>query len=426
MLSKAKAYNYLFFSFFLIFLKLIPIGIETQPLIALIFALLILMHGEHDFTLIKRDVFFVYILMFFIVLYFFITLLFNHWFSAFVDLLKYLVGPLIYLALRRFPHKVSIKTVTLVVLILSSVALFILFLPSVAHLVFYFIVSRSENLSGNDFRGISILTPEPSYFSVFEIILLIEIEHKLSELDLSIKDRKHLKILKVVVIILTFLTKSVLGIFIAIIFIFPSFSIRKGLVTFIAVSIALFLGFMLYINLFPDSRLSQVIATLIFLLSGNDFNLLDLIFIQESSGGARIILNFFGFASVIQHPFGSGLGSFPSMLKGYGDYYNLDLASHDVLSISDHIKFYPQTYLANLVNDMGLFAFILVPILFINNKSDNKNFSSKRSLCLFLMIFFQSQITSPAFWYVMAVYKNNNSYIFPFQNLLFKKKLKGV
>lgn len=426
MLSKAKAYNYLYFSFFLIFLKIIPVGIETQPLIAFIFALMILMNGDHDFSIIKRDVFFVYILMFFIVVYFFFTLIYHHWFSAFIDLLKYLIGPIIYLALRRYNHKISLKTVTTVVIMLSSIALFILLLPSVAQMVFYFIVSRSENISGNDFRGISILTPEPSYFSVFEIILLIEIEYKLSELSLSIKDRKHLKMLKVVVIILTFLTKSVLGIFVAIIFILPSFSIKKGLITFLLISGSVFLGFMIYTNFFPTSRLSQVVSTFTFLISGEDFSLLDLIFIQESSGGARVILNFFGFASVIQHPFGSGLGSFPSMLKGYGDYFNLDLASHDVLSISDHIKFYPQTYLANLVNDMGVFAFILLPILFLNNNSKNKNFSSKRALCLLLMVFFQSQITSPAFWYVMAISKNSNSFIFPFPNPFFKKQIKQV
>ena len=424
MLSKAKAYNYLFFSFFLIFLKLIPIGIETQPLIALIFALLILVHGKYDFTLIKRDVFFVYVLIFIILVYFFYTLLYHHWFSAFVDLLKYLVGPLIYLALRRYPHKVSIKTITIVVVMLSSVALFILLLPSVAQMVFYFIISRAENISGNEFRGISILTPEPSYFSVFEIILLIEIENKLSDLSMSLKDRKRLKMLKTVVIILTFLTKSVFGIFIAVLFLFPSFSIKKGLITFLGIASAIFIGFMIYTNVFPESRISQVISTVQFLLTGGDFSLLDLVFIQESSGGARIILNFFGFASIVQHPFGSGLGSFPSLLQGYGDYFELDLASHDVLSLADHIKFYPQTYLANLVNDIGVFAFILIPILFVNNDNSNKNFSSKKGICLLLMIFFQSQITSPAFWFVMAISKNNNSFIFPFQNPFFKRRIK--
>ena len=114
-------------------------------------------------------------------------------------------------------------------------------------------------------------------------------------------------------------------------------------------------------------------------------------------------INFFGFASIVQHPFGSGLGSFPSLLQGYGDYFELDLASHDVLSLADHIKFYPQTYLANLVNDIGVFAFILIPILLVNNDNSNKNFSSKKGICLLLMIFFQSQITSPAFCNVSAI-----------------------
>ena len=43
--------------------------------------------------------------------------------------------------------------------------------------------------------------------------------------------------------------------------------------------------------------------------------------------------------------------------------------------------------------------------ILINNDNSNKAYNLKRNLCLVFMILFQSQITNPAFWYLIAISK---------------------
>ena len=164
----------------------------------------------------------------------------------------------------------------------------------------------------------------------------------------------------------------------------------------------------LFYTFFYENRLFQIINLIHTLVKKGDFDLVSFLFTQESSGGTRIIVNFLAIASIFINPFGSGLGSFSDKIDLYSTYFGLDLSKHEVLGVDLINKIYPQTYFANLCNDIGLFSMLLFPIILLNNDNSNKSFNLKRNLCLIFLILFQSQITNPAFWYLIAISKIPN------------------
>jgi hypothetical protein len=109
---------------------------------------------------------------------------------------------------------------------------------------------------------------------------------------------------------------------------------------------------------------------------------------------------------------GSGLGSFPYVYTDLAKNFNLDLSSHEVLGNSGYSTIYAQTYFANLCNDVGVFSLILLFVVFVgNSKINSQNVRRKRYFSLFVLLFFQSQITSPAFWIILFLAKNDRKII---------------
>lgn len=409
MLSISKLYNYLFFSFFLIFLRVVPVSIETQPVFSLLFSLLIISQGGINLKVIKTDVLFTWILILVLVFYSIYTLMFFKNFSVFIDLAKYLVGPIIYIAIRKFEYEVSIRTLKTVIIILAATALTTLFLPQLSRVLFGFLISRSENMSGDDYRGISILTPEPSYFSVFVIILMAEIEKKHTNTQLNFKDKRLLKLMKYSVLLMAIFTKSVYAIIMAVIFFFPLSSFRKNFLKLLIGIAIFFFAVLLYVKYNPDDRIALLFNVLSTAVDSDEIDFLDLLFYQESSGGARFIINWLAVSSSFDTPFGKGIGTFPQFFAFYAQKNGLDLASHDVFVFADKYKFYPQTYLANLVHDIGIFSFLLFPIIFLNRDTTYEGFNAKWAICLFFLLFFQSQLSNPALWFLISINKKKSS-----------------
>lgn len=409
MLSTSKLYNYLFFSFFLIFLRVIPVSIETQPVFSVLFSFLILSQGKIDFQFIKTDVLFTWILVLVLGIYSIYTLMAFKEFSAIVDLVKYLVGPIIYLAIRRFDFKVSIKTLKIVVSILLATTIVTLFLPQLSKFLFSFLISRSENLSGDDYRGISILTPEPSYFSAFVVMLMATIEKKLQQGDEETSERRLLKQMKFAVLFMAVLTKSVYAIFMAVLFFFPLSGFRKNIIKLLFALVLFFISVLVYVEYNPDDRIALLFNVITTVIDSNEIDFLDVLYYQESSGGARFIINWLAVSSFFETPFGKGIGTFPQFFGFYAQQNGLDLASHDVFVFADKYKFYPQTYLANLVHDIGIFSLLIFPIIFLNRDKSNKEFTAKWTICILMLLLFQSQLSNPTLWYLIAIDKQASS-----------------
>lgn len=400
--KRIEVNNLLFISFFTIFFHLIPIGVETQPHFTLVFAIILMVFGKRMRSEFPIDVKILYFLIFILFSYTVFQLLSNFSFTIIVEFLKYLIGPIIFLALRKSNFFISFKVYRWLIYFLTALAILNITLPSIYEFIFENFIPRfSGNVPGG-FRGITILTPEPSYFAIFQIILLIILEKHLAYKGLGIGERRSANLLKYLVIGLCLLTKSAYVLMICVIFILPpELNFRKFAKILAIASVIIFL----IVNVFVENRLTQIIVLITGLINENDFNLISFLFTQESSGGTRIILNFLAITSMLTNPFGSGLGSFSSRMLEYSSFYNLDLSNHEVLGNDLIGKIYPQTYFANLCNDIGVFSFLLFPIIFLNNDNNDKGFNLKRNLCLLVMILFQSQITNPAFWFLIAISK---------------------
>ncbi len=394
--------NLLFISFFTIFFHLIPIGVETQPHFTLFFALILMVFGQKMRSTLSGDVKILYLLILILFSYTVFQTISSFSFTIIIEFLKYLIGPILYLAIRKNSFCISFKVYKKLIYFLTFLAILNLLLPTIYEFIFgNFIPRFSGNLPGG-IRGITILTPEPSYFAIFQIILLIILEKHFAHTGLSDVERRSANLLKYLIIGLCLLTKSAYVLMLCVIFILPpNLNFKKIAKILILASVGIFL----IVNVFVENRLSQIIVLVSSLISENNFDLISFLFTQESSGGTRVILNFLAISSVFTYPFGSGLGTFSTMLFGYSSFYNIDLSNHEVLG-SDLIgQIYPQTYFANLCNDIGIFSFLLFPIILLNNDNSNKVFNLKRNLCLIVMILFQSQITNPAFWFIIAISK---------------------
>ena len=334
---------------------------------------------------------------------------FKYDYQGIIEFIKYLIGPIIFLGLRISKFSISYSLLKKVIYTLTAIAAISLFTPGIYVLIFQHIIPRFASNVGSDARGIVILTPEPSYFAVFQTILLITIEKALSQSandNEKASERKKLLFLKYLVLLLSLLTKSALVIIYAIIFLIPDFKKINFKKLILGVFILLPIAGLLIYFFFSQNRLFDVVELIYNLTKEGNFDWTAFLFTQESSGGTRVVLNFLAIAAIGMFPFGAGLGSFSSMLNVYGDHYNLDISKHEVLG-SIEGRIYPQTYFANLCNDVGVFAFLLIFICFANNAIDSKNFKLKRNACLLIMLFFQSQITNPAFWFLLAVSKIN-------------------
>ena len=399
----------LFISFFVIFIPLVPIGIETEPIISFFVSVLIIIAFGKSADLLKKDIIFLSVLIIVLMIYAICQAFFKYDYQGIIEFIKYLIGPIIFLGLRISKFSISYSLLKKVIYTLTAIAAISLFTPGIYVFIFQHIIPRFASNVGSDARGIVILTPEPSYFAVFQTILLITIEKALSQSandNEKASERKKLLFLKYLVLLLSLLTKSALVIIYAIIFLIPDFKKINFKKLILGVFILLPIAGLLIYFFFSQNRLFDVVELIYNLTKEGNFDWTAFLFTQESSGGTRVVLNFLAIAAIGMFPFGAGLGSFSSMLNVYGDHYNLDISKHEVLG-SIEGRIYPQTYFANLCNDVGVFAFLLIFICFANNAIDSKNFKLKRNACLLIMLFFQSQITNPAFWFLLAVSKIN-------------------
>jgi hypothetical protein len=412
MLQISRLNNFLFFSFFIIFIRIVPIGIETQPLLSFVYAILLICTyfmylDKSEYLNIKKDVLCVVLLLVVLLFYTVAQAVIYLDTQAIVEFAKYLIGPVIYIALRH-EFSIKFKVLKIIVYSLMGLALLNLFLPSVYNLIFGIFIPRSVDSVAGGIRGITILTPEPSYFSVFQIILLLTIEDGLSK-NSSIPRKKLLR-LKYLVIFMTLLTKSAFVMGVSVIFLIPDIKQINLKKVFLFIGIIAPLIIVTMFVFVPENRFFQVIQLLYTAFSSGEFDITNFLFNQEASGGTRLLVNFFAMSAIFMHPFGSGLGSFSDMINSYASNFGMDISRHEVLGSKGFGKIYPQTYFANLCNDIGVFALLLVPIIMLNyNKTDPATLRFKRNFCIFFMIFFQSQITNPAFWYVIALSKQRDN-----------------
>jgi len=93
-----------------------------------------------------------------------------------------------------------------------------------------------------------------------------------------------------------------------------------------------------------------------------------------------------------------------------GHKLNLPVESNEVIKNWIGSTVYAQTYFANLANDIGILSLVYLVVFFTNYKRFyTLKFRTIVFFFLLLTTFFQSQITNPIPWIILALVKTDNS-----------------
>ena len=383
------------------YINIFPINIETFPILSVMVLILKILHTLClNKKLIIDDNKKITLLLIFVIISYGISLYPYLGLVSILELAKYLLGPLIFLFLSKTIKEVTYEFMlsTLICIFILTILLFFSFEPLIICIKFF--MNRTSLGFGS--RGISVITPEPSYYAFFSILFFIFGEYHYIHKKCS---KKQANLIFIMNTLISLATSSFLCFIVVILFWFNKWYFYKKKLFLVAVP-SIILGGVFYAATFSDTnRIFEVIVRFTTLIS-NDIDLHTFLFIVEPSGSTRLILNFLALTNIFNYPFGSGLGTFNSFYKLNAELLNINLLNHAVLKTYLNRKIYASTYFCNLTNDIGIFSILFLALVFFNN---DKNISKyyKRMLYLFiaLMSLFQCQITNPILWITISMLK---------------------
>lgn len=398
--------NLLFMLSFLIYVKKTPLETETQPFFIFLITTTLIFFIKLKLT--KRDIFLVLHLVV-LTLYIIYQILFYR--TGIVDYLTYLIGPITYLVFLNRINSISVlllKRIIIFFLILTIVSLFKM--PVLNDILVGFseiFIGRTGWGEGSGFRGVSLLTPEPSYFAFFLILLM-------SLIDIKIKNEnpKSFKIYWIILFFIALATKSALVFFYLIAYIFgkqvSKYTLKRIKEWFNSKNIFLLLSFIIILSIpflfLKESRPVQVIENVS--KSVSDGNAFELLF-RESSGSTRFIVNALGVITVNVKPLGWGIGEFKNhYYEAAPESFKKIILRHEVLKVFYEEKrpLKTQTYFTNLVGDIGLFSIpFLLFILISFFKAKGEIRSGLKWTIILMLIIVQGQISNPVIWILLAI-----------------------
>lgn len=393
---------------FFIYLKKLPIDVETQPFILFFLGLIVVFFRKLKLSFTDQ-----FLLLHIITLTLYFVVQFALKQTGLVAYFTYLVGPIVYLSFKNRIQIISlknIKQITLLFVVLATVILFkIPFLYDSIKWFYSLFISRPGWIEGDGIRGFSLIAPEPSYFAFPAVLLLFLI-------DFFNDQSKSLKWYKLALLVVIILSKSALVfayVFIYIFFfylgdkpfqLFKKIS-KKRIIVFTSIFLVLII-----VLFFLDSRVSQVFYNIsnYFSEEGGFKKLL----IREESGSFRFIVNSLAFLSIEYAPFGWGIGEFQynfrTVTAPFNDFLNQIWSFREIFRTNQNIK--AQTYFANLIADIGIFSiwgFIFVFSSSFRN-TGNKIKRGLQWLIPIMLILVQAQISNPIPWILLAFVNSSN------------------
>jgi len=392
-------------------MSLIPIGIETQPILLLLFIVIAWAIDKNTTSQVTLAQFSSIVFSIILIL-FTITSFFTFGISALLGGAKYLIGPLIFIVgYHSFPQiRLKVLCVVLILFLLYIILSFtigeglirqILILPS-RHML----VDR-----------LAIFTPEPSYFSNTFVLFISLTYYLRRKLMFEPKPRKiYLLILNVSPIILVFcglLTGSAL-VYLFILIYFACLAYAKFERSFIKLVFYVFIIFSIIIFIIlngPPTRMQHIFNVIIDILYGVPLE--GVLYGSETSGSTRILLSYIAFSIPFDTSiFGTGIGSFPQTWPDIAHSLGLPIHKHELLKRL--APFYAPTYLSNVTAEIGIGALFMLPIFLMGNyKKDNESsietfILSFAKVCLIFFFLFQSQITNPIPWLMLILIKKGS------------------
>ena len=379
-----------------VFIPLLPVNIETQPVLFIAGAVLCFWHNSQRS---KQLLLFVTAFLCMVTC----SAIYNFGFygsSAIIDWTKFSLPVIFFYLANKVtpPHRAVQYAVAFL-----HIVLLILFLSGKATIL--------ESIFGryladpNATRGFSFLAYEPSYAATYLYTLSVCANRTYINQNLS----KRIWFPQTVFIVCLLATKSLLGLIFIVILLYEffDFSLRK-LVKFVPVSFLLFSAFA-YFNSNENSRFNEFFIA-ISTLDSQD--LVVALSIAEPSGTTRLIGNWFAIAYGLESVTGFGTGSFGTT------WGIINLQKNNTL-VLDHLLLgqfiadgnsTPQAWSGGISFEFGLAGLVFATFFFylIVSRVRSEGAVREKAIRVILMycgvvFFLQSQISNPIYCYTLLI-----------------------
>lgn len=420
----SRIFNIAYVSVFFMYFKIIPISVETQPIIIMLLipvSIILTIHKKMIFE--KKDLLLI-LHLFIVVIYFIVGLIGNDsFYDSFMMFIKLIMGPLAYLTVLKNVKYIKEKNVKLVISIFAILAIIqITKLPglnNILNILYSTFFNRFSDytLGANSVRGLCVLVTEPSYFFYFEFLLLYSIDY----LKYKNGHFENEFIFKIIIIIIACLSKSAIVYLFTIIYILQNISLKKVirlLKKYISgnemiLSLIFLIAIIAYIilNIFNFGMLEN---TRFFEVMNSFTNIklstiTDVLFYADDSSGFRFLTNAVGYLSILIYPMGGGLMSVRNNFISIANSFGIDALKNDVIRYSENNVVEIAAYVPTLVSILGFFSIIFIIYIFLMRKKSNKRLSRNMFFTLFIFLFLiQSNIFNPAFWIIIGFINSIN------------------
>ncbi len=437
--------NKLIFVIAIFSIHLIPfaksVSIETLPILLILFCFYIYLSTDLNvFNYIKNNEL-IFLLILYLVL-FYATHFFGGY-NNYIQLSKYLVGPVVFLFFTRIKKFFGIDE--LIFFGFFIIILFFIFqtrVPLIFNLscnILEFFIARLECTTTGiaNLKRSFLITPEPSYLSLLLSYYLIVLYYFKQKIINNNNKKKIISLLEISMLLIIFSTLSRIGVFFSIIYsLFYIIKLRKKIIENLFTIFVIFFFITLFLSYNQFSLFSGSFSKFgdeIYLLESRQFlnidrivehyaidnagpakSLLAIINNFEPTGFIRILHNYLSVVGSIKNNFiGNGLGSYADVWYQYvidKDMVHLVRGNEVMMEWYPDIlskKQYVQNYMFSMLHDGGLIPIILIFTIMIQSVKKmikNKNYFGLVILgYLSVSFFFQSSISSPYPWLALAM-----------------------
>ena len=397
-ISKTVLFNIFYVSLFFQSLRIIPLNIETQPVLPFLFGV-IWFFLFFDFKFSKGSIYAVVLII--ILTIYSVVGYFTYGANVFFEFIKYFIPPFLFIVFRKQWSRLSIISLYFISLLyglyfFSSIIFGVDFINS-----FSFFGVRSVH-------RFTYFNVEPSYFAYPLALFLLGLE----VIGATKSDQSgSIQSLRLFILFISIFTFSIYVYMVLIFYFIAKVNIKKDFL--ILLVFAAFIPFIYFV--IPIENTGRVVSFIhgVYLLLSDQVSIFDFIYQIEPSGSTRLILNFMAFSvPLTMSVFGIGFLGFSQNWLLIAGNLGVNVSRHEVLSaISSPV---PQTYFTNFVSAVGIFSIVYFFIFLsglnkIRIKKDIRHKSIKRFVILFFIFatFFQSQVSNPIFWIAMLALKDN-------------------
>lgn len=407
-----------FIGIFFMYFNLIPISGEAQPIIvfiAMIFSSIIFLLKKYKICM-TLDLLLICIHILIVIIYFVIHLIIGG--KNFIEFFRIIIGPLMYITILNKVEYINYSHIKKIVYFILSIFIiqffkipfFIRFLEKLFN-----ILMPRNSIYGVGTRGLTILTPEPSYFAYFAMLLLYSLDF------IKIKNKNYINeteiiIIKFIIIIISLMTKSALVYVFILIYLLKFIKLRYLIkilpYIFTSILIALFVYFK---GIEFNNRFIEIISRYI---SFKSFDIKEILFFSEPSVGSRLLINYLYVISIFEFPFGMGIGVMRDKWLDIAIRFNIPIFKNPIINNAAIIgqSLNAQAYIPHIIGTLGFLSLPLILFIFKCKKNNNRNIENKIlrnnikiSLFVFLVML-QSNLVNPIFWILISIVKKLEVY----------------